>query len=128
MTRCHITDPNQFNPGQPFSDPAIMSARMASPSLGQAMPNGRFPPPGLDAFASHPMAFGPPPGLSFPEDVGGPMGNHAYNGASGPSTSMEVSQSGSTHGESGSFVPWGGSPSSVYRAAVLSVRKLYHRP
>ena len=29
------------------------------------------------------------------------MGSHAYGGASGPSTNMEVSQSGSAHGEFG---------------------------
>ena len=76
---------------------------MSSPSLGQIMPNGRFPPPGIDGFASHPMGFGPPPGLSFQEDLASPMGNASYNGASGPSTNMEVSQSGSAHGESRFF-------------------------
>ncbi|KAI0692994.1 hypothetical protein C8T65DRAFT_586147 [Cerioporus squamosus] len=91
-------DQSPYNPGQPFNDPAIMSARMASPSLSQAMPNGRFPPPGIDSFASHPMAFGPPPGLPFPDEaVASPAltNQHAYG--SGPSTSMDVSQSGSAH-------------------------------
>ena len=49
------------------------------------------------------MAFGPPPGLPFPDEtVGNPaLANHGQHGyGSGPSTGMEVSQSGSTHGES----------------------------
>ncbi|KAI0747629.1 hypothetical protein C8Q80DRAFT_1353615 [Daedaleopsis nitida] len=93
-------DQTQYNTGQPFNDPAIMSARLASPSMSQVMPNGRFAPPGIDTFQSHPMAFGPPPGLSFPEDsVASPAltNQHAYGLASGPSTSIEVSQSGSAH-------------------------------
>ncbi|RDX52715.1 hypothetical protein OH76DRAFT_1344716 [Lentinus brumalis] len=91
-------DQSPYNSGQPFNDPAIMSARMASPSLSQALPNGRFPPPGIDSFTSHPMAFGPPPGLSYPDEaVASPAltNQHAYG--SGPSTSMDVSQSGSAH-------------------------------
>ncbi|RPD59174.1 hypothetical protein L227DRAFT_576392 [Lentinus tigrinus ALCF2SS1-6] len=91
-------DQTPFNPGQPFNDPAIMSARLASPSLNQAMPNGRFPPPGIDGFASHPMAFGPPPGLPFPDEaVASPSLTNQHIYGSGPSTSMEVSQSGSAH-------------------------------
>ncbi|OSC96367.1 hypothetical protein PYCCODRAFT_1441104 [Trametes coccinea BRFM310] len=87
--------------GQPFNDPAIMSARMSSPSLSQPMQNGRFAPPGLDSYGSQ-MAFGPPPGLSFPADdsVTSPSASNHYGfgGASGPSTTMEVSQtSGSAH-------------------------------
>ncbi|KAI0781358.1 hypothetical protein BD413DRAFT_504780 [Trametes elegans] len=96
-------DPNTYNQGQPFNDPAIMSARMASPGFAQQpMQNGRFPGAGVDAYASHPMAFGPPPGLSFPNDepVASPASsNHlGYGGTSGPSTNVEVSQtSGSAH-------------------------------
>ncbi|CDO68864.1 hypothetical protein BN946_scf185000.g7 [Trametes cinnabarina] len=94
---------NAYHQGQPFNDPAIMSARMSSPSLSQPMQNGRFPPPGLDSYGSQ-MAFGPPPGFSLPADesVASPSSsNHfGYSGVSGPSTNVEVSQaSGSAHGE-----------------------------
>ncbi|KAI0654784.1 hypothetical protein C8Q70DRAFT_925216 [Cubamyces menziesii] len=93
-------DPNAYNPGQPFNDPAIMSARLASPSMSQPMQNGRFPGSGVDAYGSPHMAFGPPPGLSFPTDesIASPsMSNHL--GFGGPTGSnMEVSQaSGSAH-------------------------------
>ncbi|EJF62637.1 hypothetical protein DICSQDRAFT_160966 [Dichomitus squalens LYAD-421 SS1] len=86
------------NPGQPFNDPAIMSARLASSSLGQAIPNGRFAAPpgiGMDGFGSHPMAFAAPPGLSFQEDAVGSPGLANQHGYGGPATAhVEVSQSG----------------------------------
>ncbi|EIW60805.1 CCR4-NOT core ubiquitin-protein ligase subunit MOT2 [Trametes versicolor FP-101664 SS1] len=102
-------DPSLYG-GPQYNDPAIMSARMSSPSLSQTLQNGRFPTSGLEAYGNHPMSFGPPPGLSFPADesVTSPVisNHHGYGGASGPSTNLEVSQtSGSAH-----------------------VRKLYHRP
>ncbi|KAI0637406.1 hypothetical protein C8Q77DRAFT_1097408 [Trametes polyzona] len=102
-------DPTAYHPNQPFNDPAIMSARLASPSLSQPMQNGRFQASGLDVYGSHSIPFGPPPGLSFPTDesIASPsLSNLGYGGATGPSTNLEVSQtSGSAH-----------------------VRKLYHRP
>ncbi|KAI0668506.1 hypothetical protein C8Q78DRAFT_1081365 [Trametes maxima] len=80
-----------------------MSARMSSPSLSQSlhMQNGRFPPSALETYSSHPMGFDPPPGLSFPVDeskASPSISSHlGYGGASGPSTNLEVSQSGSAH-------------------------------
>ncbi|KAI0373288.1 hypothetical protein BV20DRAFT_1119332 [Pilatotrama ljubarskyi] len=91
-------DPSAYNPGQPFNDPAIMSARLASPSLSQSMQNGRFPTGGMDAYGSQSMAFGPPPGLTFPTDesIASPsVSSHlGYGGASGHSANLEVSQTG----------------------------------
>ncbi|KAH9857629.1 hypothetical protein C2E23DRAFT_719717 [Lenzites betulinus] len=108
-TRNGPMDPTGFNSGQAFNDPAIMSARLSSPSMSQTVQNGRFQLSGLEAFGTHQVPFGPPPGLSFPseESIGSPSLSHlGYGGASGPSTNLEVSQtSGSAH-----------------------VRKLYHRP
>ncbi|OBZ75632.1 hypothetical protein A0H81_04826 [Grifola frondosa] len=90
-------DQTSYNPNQPFNDPAIMSARLASPILPQALHDTRFAnaPAAMESFSSHHLAYGPPPGLSY-QDVAllSPVvSNHqGYGTGSGPSTNLEVSQ------------------------------------
>ncbi|KAH7889987.1 hypothetical protein F5I97DRAFT_1849132 [Phlebopus sp. FC_14] len=59
----------QYGSHQPFNDPAIMSARFASPVLTSAVPvNHNQPGTQSTTGATHSssMALGPPPGLGFP--------------------------------------------------------------
>ncbi|KAI6110132.1 hypothetical protein F5141DRAFT_1064176 [Pisolithus sp. B1] len=66
----------QYPPNQPFHDPAIMSARLASPRLAMAAPASfQGNPPGTGVIKASPsIPAGPPPGLGFPSGV--PI-NHA---------------------------------------------------
>ncbi|KAI6036925.1 hypothetical protein BKA83DRAFT_4169637 [Pisolithus microcarpus] len=66
----------QHAPNQPFHDPAIMSARLASPRLAMAAPasfQGNLPGTGVIKLSPS-IPVGPPPGLGFPSGV--PI-NHA---------------------------------------------------
>ncbi|EMD34429.1 hypothetical protein CERSUDRAFT_117303 [Gelatoporia subvermispora B] len=90
------------NQGQPFNDPAIMSARMASPIMQQGVHNAGFGNSGpSDNFTSPQVAYGPPPGLAFAESAAAsPLTQQTFGSGmvSAPSTSMDVSQtSGSAH-------------------------------
>ncbi|EIN08039.1 hypothetical protein PUNSTDRAFT_121179 [Punctularia strigosozonata HHB-11173 SS5] len=84
--------------GPPFNDPAIMSASFSG---AQALSDSRFPgPPGLDPFPQPGQSFAPPPGLSFPQLSNGSLNTANLGLGSGPSSSIEPSQtSGSAHGE-----------------------------
>ncbi|KAI6007838.1 hypothetical protein EDC04DRAFT_2780999 [Pisolithus marmoratus] len=66
----------QYTPNQPFHDPAIMSARLASPRLAMAAPAGyQGSLPGTAGSKAPPnVTLGPPPGLGFPPGI--PI-NHA---------------------------------------------------
>lgn len=109
-----------------FHDPAIMSAQFASAGPGPDV----FTSPIPASAASHSqIAFGPPPGLSFPPGLSpspAPLNvHHQHRG-------YDASQAnGSAHGESfplhirGEGVP-GQSTSTEHRA--YSVRKIYYRP
>lgn len=130
------TDSQQYKyPGsQPFADPAIMSARLASP-MGQPMHDNGYPNLAsiADSYsAQQPMTFGPPPGLSFPPGVmpsPSMASRHGLSMGGGLPTGMDLSQAaGSVHGEF-RFLHSQGRESQVrVPSAVLSVRKLYHRP
>ncbi|KAI0928008.1 hypothetical protein AcV7_009297 [Taiwanofungus camphoratus] len=90
----------KYNPNQPFNDPAIMSARLASPILSQTVHDAGFsgPPSAVESLSSHLLGYGPPPGL-FMDGVTASSVNHSiYASGSGPSSTLEVSQtSGSVH-------------------------------
>lgn len=85
------------NPTQPFNDPAIMSARLASPVLAQAVTNhGFLKIPLVDSFSPSHVGYGPPPGLSM---ANGPVTNspslvnhHAYGLANRTVANLEVAQ------------------------------------
>ena len=124
-------DQFRFNPNQPFADPAIMSARMASPSPIQDGGYGGAP-AGLENYPSQQqLAFGPPPGLAFPQGVvpSPALSNRHGQGLGGMPTTVDLSQmGGSAHGELRLY-PYQGRESQVrVPSAVLPVRKLYHRP
>ncbi|KAF7791288.1 hypothetical protein EIP86_002302 [Pleurotus ostreatoroseus] len=86
-------------PSQPFADPAIMSARLASPGPMQDAGYGTSP-SGLDNYQSQHLAYGPPPGLAFPQGI---APNHVLAGRQGqglggvPPASLDMSQAGSAH-------------------------------
>ncbi|KAH9842550.1 uncharacterized protein C8Q71DRAFT_208144 [Rhodofomes roseus] len=88
---------------QPFNDPAIMSARLASPVISQpAHDNGFTNSSSVESFSSHRFGYGPPPGLSFQDgslgNVGSAMNHNSYGMPNGSLGSVEVSQaSGSAH-------------------------------
>ncbi|KZT11611.1 uncharacterized protein LAESUDRAFT_642402 [Laetiporus sulphureus 93-53] len=93
------SDQSQYNttPNQPFNDPAIMSARMASPVSQQATPDGGFSySPSIESIPSQQVAFGPPPGLSFGDgpaaSIPGSIGHHAYGTASASASALEASK------------------------------------
>ncbi|KAL6307964.1 hypothetical protein BKA93DRAFT_726639 [Sparassis latifolia] len=99
------SDQSAYNYGssQPFHDPAIMSARLASPTIARSVHDAYSnPPSAVESYSSHHLAYGLPPGLQYPDASANRVG---YGTGSGPSTNMEVSQSSSAQ-----------------------VRKLYHRP
>ncbi|OJA21540.1 hypothetical protein AZE42_01811 [Rhizopogon vesiculosus] len=50
----------------PFSDPAIMSARFASPVLSSASPSYASTPATVAAVPTATTTYGPPPGLAYP--------------------------------------------------------------
>ncbi len=80
----------------PFSDPAIMSARFAGPDNGyMQMDHG-------------PITFGPPPGLTFPQNAG-----------------MTSDGGGPVNGESLPY-SWG-REDRVPSSRAFSVRKMYYR-
>lgn len=125
----------KFSQAQPFNDPAIMSARLAAPAMSPpvhesfhgSMANIQdgFPPP------QH-LAYGPPPGLAFPQGAmpnAALAGRHGLGMGTGLPPGMDIPQaSGSAHGEL-LFLHYQGRESQVrVPSAVLSVRKLYHRP
>lgn len=120
----------RFNPSQPFADPAIMSARMASPGPMQDTGYGATP-SGLDNYPSQHLGYGPPPGLAYPQGI---MSNQVLAGRQGPglggvpTASLDMSQAGSAHGELRLFHYQGRESQVRVPSAVLSVRKLYHRP
>lgn len=102
-----------------FNDPAIMSARFASPVLVPAMPEGYHN--SASTISPSQVAYGPPPGLTYPPGIS-------------PSPVPSASQSqtnGSVLGESflfhirGDGVP--GQSTSTERRA-FSVRKIHYRP
>lgn len=121
----------KYNPNQPFNDPAIMSARLASPILSQTVHDAGFsgPPSAVESLSSHLLGYGPPPGL-FMDGVTASSVNHSiYASGSGPSSTLEVSQtSGSVHGESSLPISKGRESQVRVPSAVLLVRKLYYRP
>ena len=123
-------DQYRFNPNQPFADPAIMSARMASPSPIQDGGYGGGP-TGLESYPSQQLAFGPPPGLAYPQGVvpNPALSNRHGKGLGGMPAAVDLSQmGGSAHGELRLY-PYQGRESQVrVPSAVLPVRKLYHRP
>ena len=110
-----------------------MSARLASPP-SQPMHDSGYAnvQQTLDGYQQQQqqqMAYGPPPGLAYPPGIiPGPMARIGLGVGSGPS-SMDVAQAGgSAHGEY-NFLRLQGRESQVrVPSAVLSVRKLYHRP
>ncbi|KAJ3541141.1 hypothetical protein NM688_g6126 [Phlebia brevispora] len=122
----------RFNPAQPFTDPAIMSARLASPGPMQDAGYGAAP-SGLDNYPSQHMTYGPPPGLAYPQGI---VPNQVLSprhgqglGGMPTAASLDMSQAGgSAHGELRLFHYQGRESQVRVPSAVLSVRKLYHRP
>jgi hypothetical protein len=109
-------DSVQFKPArtsaQQFYDPAIMSARFVPPIVQSPVPDEIYThQPVLD---NHHLAYGPPPGLSFPPQNIVPASN--VTEPSQPSTA--------THGEllSLSYLPKRGVPGQ-YRACFPSARQ-----
>ena len=130
---CTLSDPQAFkyNPSQPFSDPAIMSASPLVPPQ-QSVHNGNFtnaPAPAGTFVSPGPASFGPPPGLAYPPGIiPAPMlsGRQASNG---PPAGLEISHpAGSAHGEFLLSLYQGRQSQVRVPSGVLSVRKLYHRP
>lgn len=125
----------KFTTNQPFNDPAIMSARLASPVISQQMHDNGYPnmasTPGGYPSQQH-ASFGPPPGLSFPPGVipsPSLTGRQGLAMAGGLHSSLDVSQAGgATQGELFFHHPQGRDSQVRVPSAVLSVRKLYHRP
>ena len=112
-----------------------MSARLASPVASQPIHDNGYSNLVLNggsyALQQH-VGFGPPPGLSFPPGV---MPSPSMSGRQGLAmggglqSNMDVSQGGgAAQGEL--FFPHSQGRDSQVRvpSAVLSVRKLYHRP
>lgn len=111
-----------------FNDPAIMSARFASPVLASAVPEGYYNL--APTISSSQVAYGPPPGLTYPPGISpspAPSASHSR----GPPSNVESQTNGSVHGESfpfhirGEGVP--GQSTSTERRA-FSVRKIHYRP
>jgi len=118
----------QYPSNQPFSDPAIMSARFASPTLSSAVTsNGNYSnsvhTPG--SISSH----GPPPGLSFPPGI--PLGSGADIHAQGKTldSSLNMDAFHLTAPPNGEFshLLMGRESQVRVPSAVLPVRKYYHR-
>ncbi|KAH7910631.1 hypothetical protein BJ138DRAFT_1008399 [Hygrophoropsis aurantiaca] len=59
----------QYTQHQQFNDPAIMSARFASPVLSPAVPNFASNQHNAASHQSPSFAYGPPPGLSYPPGI-----------------------------------------------------------
>ncbi|OCH89107.1 hypothetical protein OBBRIDRAFT_41131 [Obba rivulosa] len=92
--------PFKYSQGQPFSDPAIMSARMASPIMPQVMhdPGYSNNAPG-ENFTPQQLSFGPPPGLAFADSAAtSPLAQQNFGSGivSASSTALDVSQTIST--------------------------------
>ncbi|KAH9948104.1 hypothetical protein B0H21DRAFT_848596 [Amylocystis lapponica] len=88
----------KYHASQPFTDPAIMSARLASPILAQASHEAAFANSMslAESYSSSHLGYGPPPGLSFADGhQGSPAIPHGYHSSGGPSPNLEVSQNGS---------------------------------
>jgi len=104
--------PFKFAPSQqPFNDPAIMSASFASPVPGTVY---------ASQVGQAQLSYGPPPGLSYPQDV---SQSPAVSSTRGHETAKNVVGNGSTHGESLPFTSEGREVSTECRA--FSVRKIY---
>ena len=119
----------KFTTSQPFSDPAIMSARLASPVMAQPMHDSGYlgVQQSLESYQQQQqqqLAYGPPPGLAYPPGImpGPQMTRHGL----GVMSNMDAAQGvGSAHGEL-RFLHSQGRESQVrVPSAVLSVRKLY---
>jgi len=103
--RSCISDQSPFkvNPNQAFNDPAIMSARLASPIHPQNVREVVYSNhPSVDTFPPQHLGYGPPPGLSFADNgmasSSSPADHHVYGVLNGPLANLEVSQtSGSAH-------------------------------
>ena len=114
----HVQQYSRYNSGQPFADPAIMSASFPQPAPSDA----RFAQAVSAMSYSQPhMSFGPPPGISFPPPGLSPSPSLANMG-----NGMDMA----SNGEYNSFVFKGREshirvPSTERRA--FSVRKFYTR-
>lgn len=129
-----VTDPQQYkyNTSQPFNDPAIMSAQLATMPQQQIHDNGFMngPPLGMEQ-----LTYGPPPGLGlgpgFPPGLvpAGPAALlQSQNALAAMAGRGGLEPNGSAHGEF-HFQLFQGKLSQVrVPSAVLSVRKLYYRP
>jgi CCR4-NOT transcription complex subunit 4 len=88
--------PFKFATSPSFNDPAIMSARFASPVLAPAVPEGYQ---NASTMLSSQLAYGPPPGLAYAPGIFHnpvPPTNHTH----GSSSNIESQTNGSsTHGE-----------------------------
>ncbi|CCM05054.1 uncharacterized protein FIBRA_07256 [Fibroporia radiculosa] len=102
----YVLDQSPYKPisNQPFSDPAIMSARLASPAMTQALHEGVYSSmSSIEGFSSRQAGYGPPPGIPFADGAlsGSPMAmNHnVYGIANGTLGNLDVGQPhGSAHG------------------------------
>lgn len=122
---CLEQNPYNYGPGQPFQDPAIMSARLASPTMARGVADFSSPPSVVDSAASQHLGYGPPPGLQFVDGHTSPSG---FVNASGSMAYLDVSQAGSVQRESSSVLSQGSVSQVRVPSAVPAVRKLYHRP
>lgn len=107
-----------------------MSAQLASPGPMQDAGYGSAP-SGFENFptAQH-LAYGPPPGLVYPQPNPVMSTRHGQGlGGGVPAASLDMSQAGgSAHGELRLYHYQGRESQVRVPSAVLSVRKLYHRP
>jgi CCR4-NOT transcription complex subunit 4 len=117
----------KFSASPSFNDPAIMSARFASPLLASAVPEGFHN--SAPTMSPSQMAYGPPPGLTYPPGISpspAPSTTHSYVQLSNVESQTNVSN----HGEffslhiRGEGVP--GQSTSTERRA-FSVRKIHYR-
>ncbi|GJE87920.1 hypothetical protein PsYK624_040030 [Phanerochaete sordida] len=103
----------KFSMAQPFTDPAIMSARLASPGVAQPMHDNGYTnaQPQMENYQQQQqMAYGPPPGLAYPPGImPTPAMRHGLGVGAGPSN-MELAQAGGSAHVSASPSPIISSP------------------
>ncbi|EKM55967.1 uncharacterized protein PHACADRAFT_122027 [Phanerochaete carnosa HHB-10118-sp] len=121
--RTATVDPNsfKFSGSQSFSDPAIMSARLASPAVAQPIHESGYanvqPPMESYQQQQQQLAYGPPPGLAYPPGImPGPTMRHGLGLGAVPSA-VELAQAG---GSAHALYTVPASPSPVIPSPVLS--------
>ena len=105
------TSEYKYSPNQPFQDPAIMSARLASPVLSSAMPSNagsaNATPSITESYTSSHSAFGPPSGFGLPSAISfiSQQSSNIPPKPGSPISNADVSrQNMPSHGESFNFL------------------------